>query len=487
MSWGPQQPVTAASDHAEGKKPGPLGWLKTLLLGLLVLIVLPIWLYQTFDNWYNQRPTDNLDVTAQCLLTYSHSEILLAEAAERHQLPSTVKWMISTQQPDHAVADAVSLLRQFHDEYPETSASSGVDIKLSSLYLRLGDKEKALETAKTIPAPFQEIIQALASGQSLSLIQLDVLEDYQDQYPGLNEAAFWYSMHLENLKTQPAGLSITDPEVEYFQETENADRKLFFRCISVAFCYSCLAIGIIYLLINFRTIDRLQPPAISPPFISGMFVFLLLEYSGSYVFEYVSLFCHRVLQLPDQYTLIISEDLYRIIPAIGALIFLHFAKGKDSSPLLSSFRMTLPATCIFWGVGIFTCFILHSTLSPHLIGDYITGLEGYLSGKDSTVLNIHSLISAIIIAPIAEEIIFRGLLLPTIQKRLGTFISLFASSLIFSLVHVQGITGTLHIFILGGLLGITYLKTRSLWPGIIAHAGFNAWLHFDTWNVYLAN
>lgn len=83
-----------------------------------------------------------------------------------------------------------------------------------------------------------------------------------------------------------------------------------------------------------------------------------------------------------------------------------------------------------------------------------------------------SFLTMVIIAPILEELIFRGFILDGLLKRYSPFKSILVSSLIFGLAHFnpwQFVTG-----FLGGLfIGWVYLHTRSLTIAIIMHASNN--------------
>lgn len=75
-------------------------------------------------------------------------------------------------------------------------------------------------------------------------------------------------------------------------------------------------------------------------------------------------------------------------------------------------------------------------------------------------------------APIAEETLFRGFILGGLRRRLGTIGALIVSAAIFTLPHLP-VTIYPAIFALGLLLGLLFVQTRSLWPGIFLHAIFN--------------
>ena len=76
-----------------------------------------------------------------------------------------------------------------------------------------------------------------------------------------------------------------------------------------------------------------------------------------------------------------------------------------------------------------------------------------------------------------EEIMLRSFLLPTIASRLNVVWGLLLSSLLFTCLHVFNPNVTLlsliNIFLAGLMLGILFLKTKSIWAPIGLHMGWN--------------
>ena len=92
------------------------------------------------------------------------------------------------------------------------------------------------------------------------------------------------------------------------------------------------------------------------------------------------------------------------------------------------------------------------------------------------------LVSAAMLAPLLEEIIYRGLVqsaLITIGAGHHRWSVVLIASCWFTLVHTnvtwQGKPG---LFVLAICLGWLYERTGSLWPSIIVHMGFNAVMFF---------
>jgi membrane protease YdiL (CAAX protease family) len=82
-------------------------------------------------------------------------------------------------------------------------------------------------------------------------------------------------------------------------------------------------------------------------------------------------------------------------------------------------------------------------------------------------------VGASVWAPIVEEITFRGLLYGTLRTHLGVGSSALVSALIFTLPHGYALTGSASVLVSGLLWALAYERTRSLLPGMFAHAANN--------------
>ena len=77
-----------------------------------------------------------------------------------------------------------------------------------------------------------------------------------------------------------------------------------------------------------------------------------------------------------------------------------------------------------------------------------------------------------ILAPFFEEIIFRGVLLPTLSKNFGILMGITVSAFIFALAHLS-IGEMPPLFVLGVGLGITRVVSGSLLSSVIMHSLWN--------------
>jgi membrane protease YdiL (CAAX protease family) len=80
-----------------------------------------------------------------------------------------------------------------------------------------------------------------------------------------------------------------------------------------------------------------------------------------------------------------------------------------------------------------------------------------------------------LLAPIAEELFFRGITFNAWEREYGTRWAVIGSAVLFALVHIPGGTWIVIpiIFLLGLILALAYARTRSLGTTIGIHAMFN--------------
>jgi hypothetical protein len=110
------------------------------------------------------------------------------------------------------------------------------------------------------------------------------------------------------------------------------------------------------------------------------------------------------------------------------------------------------------GVG----YLLHQPIVPPFM------VEAYKTASSLPAL----LLAVIVVAPIFEEIFFRGFLFQGIRySRLGPIGAVGVTSLIWAVIHLQyGIYGIATVFVLGLLFGTARLKTDSIHLLMVMHS-----------------
>ena len=80
--------------------------------------------------------------------------------------------------------------------------------------------------------------------------------------------------------------------------------------------------------------------------------------------------------------------------------------------------------------------------------------------------------SAVVVAPFAEEVVFRGFIFPSVRDRWGLPAGILVSSLLFGLVH-PGLPAVAATFVLGAVFCALYERSGTLVAPVTAHAFFN--------------
>ena len=88
---------------------------------------------------------------------------------------------------------------------------------------------------------------------------------------------------------------------------------------------------------------------------------------------------------------------------------------------------------------------------------------------DSTLGYIFLFLAVVIVAPIGEEIVFRGFLQRFLEKYWKDITrAVLVTSLFFAMIHFNPFW-TIQIYMLGVILGFLAWKTKSLIPSILLH------------------
>ncbi|MDD4295605.1 MAG: CPBP family intramembrane metalloprotease [Ruminiclostridium sp.] len=113
-------------------------------------------------------------------------------------------------------------------------------------------------------------------------------------------------------------------------------------------------------------------------------------------------------------------------------------------------------------------FVEKAGIMPDAMQKYSEMMESIMSGQ-SFFLEI--LLTGILV-PIIEEIMYRGLVFDQLRKNLPLSLALIIQALIFGVIHLNMVQGT-YAFMIGLLLGIALIRSRSIILPIAIHMGTN--------------
>jgi membrane protease YdiL (CAAX protease family) len=165
-----------------------------------------------------------------------------------------------------------------------------------------------------------------------------------------------------------------------------------------------------------------------------------------------------------------------IVYGLMLLLFQQYFKLRYGRPLLSSLGWVTPrpqkVSALAWGVLLaFGCIILGSLLQTP---DEKTPLDLLLTDPVSIALMG---VFAIALAPVFEELLFRGFLFPLIARPLGPLVGAAVAALPFALLHGPEYAWSWQrisiVFLAGFAFGWMRHRTGSTAAAAVMHAGYN--------------
>jgi membrane protease YdiL (CAAX protease family) len=124
------------------------------------------------------------------------------------------------------------------------------------------------------------------------------------------------------------------------------------------------------------------------------------------------------------------------------------------------------------------------TLVPSLQQARDPAVNALFEGTTSPLGRVLMVSAAVVLAPLAEEIVFRGILLPGLARHMKTQTALIISAALFGLFHVpsHGI-GAIMPGLLGLVFGWARLRTGSLAAPVLLHMANNLLVTLLAWGV----
>lgn len=168
-----------------------------------------------------------------------------------------------------------------------------------------------------------------------------------------------------------------------------------------------------------------------------------------------------------------------VLSAIAALSVIYVTL-KPFFPLGADWlKLRLNWRSLAWGVGGYLCAI-PAVIGVSLVNQYIWNgqggsnpiLEVALASQDWWAIGFF-LLTAAVAAPIFEEIVFRGFLLPSLTRYVSVNGAIALSALTFACAHLS-LSEVLPLTTLGIVLGLVYTRSRSLFAVMLLHALWNS-------------
>lgn len=161
--------------------------------------------------------------------------------------------------------------------------------------------------------------------------------------------------------------------------------------------------------------------------------------------------------------------------ALSAVVILRHPQGASLGagllrrPAEDTRRWLVASVLIGSGLGVALLGLVMHPLSEYRQGFENPGPLG--RGPEGWIL----LLSWLLIvcgAPVIEELLFRGLVLPTFRLRLDPAPAVLATAVLFSFIH-QAPLQMVAVFFVGALCGVVQIASRSVWPSVAMHSAYN--------------
>ena len=168
-----------------------------------------------------------------------------------------------------------------------------------------------------------------------------------------------------------------------------------------------------------------------------------------------------------------------VLFSLGGFLVLYLSL-KSFFPFSEGwFKFDLRGDWFFWGLGGYfvalPMVILISLINQQLWqgqGGSNPILPIALNGQDGLALALF-FITASIAAPVFEEVMFRGFLLPSLTKYMPIWGAIIASGFLFAIAHLN-ISEVLPLAVLGIILGVVYTRSRNLLSSMLLHSLWNS-------------
>jgi membrane protease YdiL (CAAX protease family) len=191
----------------------------------------------------------------------------------------------------------------------------------------------------------------------------------------------------------------------------------------------------------------------------------------------VTAFVWRLAATPDVNALsvVIVFEVYALLIASlylvlgrrdGALMFLAVRPTS-----IANVALACAVGATFWGLAA-VAYIATGRLGALRAAVVWIGTDGGRLGTLGPITTSLSLLRACLLAPIGEELLFRGALFAWLRPRTSAWSTFVLTAAMFAAIHFQPILMPIS-FVSGVVLGWIRERTESTLPGIVFHVGHN--------------
>ncbi len=421
----------------------------------LLAFILGIWLWDHYFGKSAGYPPG----TEEIALVKIDRDLRLADAMAAD--PPWLRWLAGVDEPATVRQDALSALRKLAED-----GSMGLT----------GLEAYAILKARHENLPLRETLAATLQGQLAS--------DFVKTSERLanHQGTWWHAQWIEVLET---GM----PPSSQWRDVHAADsRQLRTRTLFARSWVWLLGLaGVAFIpgtLLDLKRGLRAKPGGYGGawPLPLGLVVFLVATLAWIGFTMTLEL---GISTLPGLHPLagILLDSAARLLPAMIALGLL-FRRPSHAIRVLGLNRSLAPKTIL----GLFSLLMLVDLMLRAVIGTGDSSEPGGgLSAGEAGIWGLaFAVVSACLLAPFAEEVLYRGVLFRSFWNRLGVLPAALLSSLVFAVLHFYDGYGLASVGIFGLSCALLYAATSSLGACIALHLLYNSAIKLPEWLVYHA-
>lgn len=180
--------------------------------------------------------------------------------------------------------------------------------------------------------------------------------------------------------------------------------------------------------------------------------------------------------LPQAFGVTMSNLTFEIIYAIAScwyIVFVVLLNKKWDIKLRNYLHFTFK-----WRELLFAfLFTIAATLVSIMVIDSVENGSAFINGKINTIkfsyewnlIYMVRLLHSVILAPLFEELFFRGILLNFLLRKFSAPKAILIVALLFAVSHVK-FDDFLMLLFWGVIFGYLYYNTKSLWISVLSHS-----------------
>lgn len=283
------------------------------------------------------------------------------------------------------------------------------------------------------------------------------------------------------------GLDIEAPAEKeaFYQDAKSTSIKmggLLFVGSLVMLTSALLTLAFAYKYIRKKLVFTFKQSSIETAYLLEIFALYLFAMFGTpYLFKYIAPYLPNIDPLQMNIIAILALLVFILWPLLFRINAQNLFQSLGMSGLglgnvvkgfLFGPVMYIGSLCTF-----FLFLIIYSSVLMYLQIDISQGTHPVIpillseSNRETFWMIVFL---AVVVAPIVEEIMFRGAFYSWLRERFSAKSSAIISGFIFASVHPQGLVGVVPLMAIGCILALVREWKHSIIPAIATHACFNA-------------